>query len=252
MGYRVDVVLYAEIRIVELFSVIDVLFCLLAYLGHDLDGTDRISAGSRLRREHDGRRSVVYRVRNVGDLGPRRTGIADHRFEHLGRRYHAFAEHTADGNELFLSCRDLLERDLDAEVSAGDHHAAADLADLKYVVDAGLVFNLRYDIDALAAVFIYETAHVLDVLTVRNERGGDVIDLVFDAEKQVALILFRQEHLMQHLAGERHGLSVGDRPAFGDDAFYIVTRDLLYGKLDETVVHEHGVARRELVAERFV
>ena len=66
----------------------------------------------------------------VGDVvrfGARRPRVLDHRLEHLRRRDHGPAVAVREPDDPLLRERHLLERQLDAEIAARDHHGIARL-----------------------------------------------------------------------------------------------------------------------------
>ena len=122
-----------------------------------------------------------------------------------------------------------------------------DKADLLNVVDAGLVFDLRDDADVPAAVGLEKGLHIEQILLAGDERGRHEVDAVLDAEEKVRLVLLAQEGLAQHLAGKAHALAVGEDAAGQHAAADLRALDALNLEDDEAVVHEHTVARLEIV-----
>jgi hypothetical protein len=68
--------------------------------------------------------------------------MGSHRIEHLGRGDDGFAVLAAEADDLALNKRNLLRRDLIAQIAAGDHDAIGGLDDLFDLFDAFRVLDL--------------------------------------------------------------------------------------------------------------
>ncbi len=90
---------------------------------HLLHALHRVAPDGRLPREHYRVGPIEDRVRDVGDLGARRTGVPDHGVEHLGGDDDRLAEAPATRDHAFLLYGDPLGGELDREVPARDHDA---------------------------------------------------------------------------------------------------------------------------------
>src|SRR5205814_699794 len=73
--------------------------------------------------EHHRVGAVEDGVGDVAGLGAGGAGVLDHRVEHLGGDDDGFGVLPAELDGLLLDQRHLFERELDAEVAAGDHQA---------------------------------------------------------------------------------------------------------------------------------
>ena len=91
----------------------------------------RVVADRGLPRQHDGVGPVEDGVGDVAHLGTGGQRGVDHRFEHLRRRHHRLADLDAVADDLLLQVRHVLERTVDPEVAAGDHHHAILVGDLR-------------------------------------------------------------------------------------------------------------------------
>ena len=90
---------------------------------HRGNSLNRVVTGSRLARKHDGIRTIEDGVADIGDLSTRRARVALHGVEHLRSDDDRLASLIALADDLFLDQRNVLGRDLNAEVTAGDHDA---------------------------------------------------------------------------------------------------------------------------------
>ena len=105
--------------------------------------SDRVRADGRLLGEHHRVGAVEDRVGDVGDLGARRARGGDHRVEHLRRGDRRARERAGQREQALLDHRHLLDRHLDAEVAAGDHHAVGRADDLLRALDGLGLLDLR-------------------------------------------------------------------------------------------------------------
>ena len=88
---------------------------------HGADGVLRVAADGGLAGEHDGVRAVEDGVCDVGGFRAGRAGVLDHGVEHLGGHDDGLGVLAGDLDGALLHERHLLQRHLDAEVTAGDH-----------------------------------------------------------------------------------------------------------------------------------
>ena len=242
VGDRVHGVLDGELRLAEAALVVDVALGLLGDAGHGLQRQLRILARGGLAGEHDGAAAVVDGVGHVGGLGAGGAGLVNHGFQHLGGGDHALAQHAALGDQLLLNGWQLLEGNLHAHVAATDHDAGAGLTDFVDVLDAGAVFDLGDQLDAVRARLVQDGLDVQQILLAGDEGAGDEVHAVLDAEENVAPVLIAQVGLGQQLAGEVHALAVGELAAVDDGADHVLVRDLLHPEGQQAVAHQDRVA----------
>ena len=98
--------------------------------GHHLHREHGVLAHRRLLGEHHRVRAVEDRVGHVGHLGARGPGGVNHRLEHLSGRDRRLGAPPGHGEQALLHERDLLDRQLDAEVAARDHDPVGRVDDL--------------------------------------------------------------------------------------------------------------------------
>ena len=209
-------------------------------------------ARCRLARKHHGARSVVYRVRNVGYLGTGRTGVVYHGLQHLGCRDDPLAAETAGGDYLFLNCGELLKRYLNAHVASCDHDAVGCLDDSFNILNAGAVFDFRDDVDVISSVFVEEASHDVNILAHRNKGACNEINIVFNAEKQILLILLAEVFLLEHLPREAHALSVAERSAHNDRGMDVISLRNIDTEFHKSVVQEYRIAGIKLMRQIFI
>ena len=106
--------------------------------------------------------AVEHRVGDVGGLGAGRPGRRDHRLEHLGGDDDRLGVAARLLDDQLLHDRHVLERQLDAEVAAGDHDAVEGVHDLVEVLDRLRLLDLGDDREP-DALLVHDRAHVLDV-----------------------------------------------------------------------------------------
>jgi hypothetical protein len=99
----------------------------------------------RLAGQHDRIRSVEHGVGHVARLGAGGPREDDHRFEHLGRDDRRDATIEGAPDELLLDDRDLLVRQLHAEIAARDHDRIGRVEDRLEVIDRRPRLDLGHD-----------------------------------------------------------------------------------------------------------
>ena len=93
--------------------------------------------------EHHRVGAVEHRVRDVGDLGARRARRGHHRLQHLRRGDRGPARADRRLHDALLLDRHALERDLERQVAARDHHRVRAREDRLEVLERELGLDLR-------------------------------------------------------------------------------------------------------------
>ena len=115
-----------------------------------LDRLDGELTDAGLAGEHDRVGTVEHRVGDVGRLSPGRARRRDHRLEHLGGDDDGLGVAASGLDDLLLQHRDVLERHLDAQVTARHHDAVERGDDLVDVLDRLRLLDLGDDGQPLA------------------------------------------------------------------------------------------------------
>ena len=215
-------------------------------VGHHLQGLERILARGRLAGKHGRIGAVVDGVGHVGHLGARRARVADHRVEHLGRGDDGLIGLVALLDDLLLDGGAHLGRHLDAQVAAGDHDAVGLLQDVIEVVDGHGAFDLREDVDVLAAVLIAQLADLAHAGRVADEGRRDEIDALFQAEQDVLAVLLGDGGQRQLGVRDVHALLLAQLAAVLDIAGYVLARDALDREPDQAVVDQDRASHMDL------
>ena len=109
---------------------------------HRLNGLNGIFARSRLARKHKGISAVVDGVGNIGHLSTCRTGILNHRVQHLSGHNDRFLLLHALADNLALDTRNTLNGNLDTKIATGYHDAIRSIYNLVDIVDTLLILYL--------------------------------------------------------------------------------------------------------------
>ena len=107
--------------------------------------SNRKRAGRRLAGQHDRIGALVDSIGRVADLGAGRPWLDAHRLEHLCRHDAGRPSDRARPDDLLLHARHLLERHLETEISARDHHALREPQDGVEVLDRRRTLDLGDD-----------------------------------------------------------------------------------------------------------
>ena len=233
--------------------IVDGALGVLGDAAHGSNGLYRVLADRGLAGQHDRGGAVVNCVRDVGNLCAGRTRVLRHALEHLGRGDDALAAGDAGLDDVLLDLRQLLERNLNAQVAAGDHDAVRLVEDLLNVVYAFHVLDLADDLDVFLAVRLEDGLDVADVLCAAGEGSGDEVDVLRQTELDVLAVLVGDKLHVELDARNIDGLAVGERAAverLADDVGAV--DDLEHLERDQTVVDEDAGARLNVVRQTFV
>ncbi len=137
-------------------------------LGHHVHRLHRVVAHRRLLGEHHGVGPVEDRVGHVRHLRPGGPGGADHRLEHLGGGDGRHGLAPRQHQQALLHQRNVLDRQLDAQVAAGDHDRVGRVDDVLRRSGCLGLLDLGDQRD-LAALREQVLAHRLEVVRAAHE-----------------------------------------------------------------------------------
>jgi len=219
--------------------------------GHGAHGLDRELAHAGLAGEHDRVRAVEDGVRAVRDLGAGGPRRADHRVEHLGGDDDRLGLLACHGDGALLDHRHLLERELDAQVAAGDHDAVERADDLGEVLDRLRLLDLGDDRDP-TSLFVHDPLAVLVVGRGADEREGDEVGAEPDRPAEVLLVLVGQRRHAHGDARQVEALVVGDGACHLDPGHDPRPVHLDHANTHAAVVDQDGVAGLAVTRETLV
>ena len=154
------------------------------------------------------------RVGDVGDLGARRSVAGHHRGEHLGRGDDRLGLLAGESDQSFLRGWDLLDRQLDPEVPAGDHDPAAGRGDDLLRVLSGLRLLDLGDQRDVRVALLEPLVERIQIGGGANERDGEQVDVVVDREVEPAQVVGSGGRHPGVIARQVHSL-VGGHPTAG-------------------------------------
>jgi hypothetical protein len=140
--------------------------------------------------QHDGVRAVEDSVHDVRRFGARRSSRSDHRSEHLRRDDRPLPAASGDFENAFLDDRNLLERELYAEIAAGDHDAVRSVEDALDARERFWSLELGDDRDLLFAS--EQLSRKLEIPRRANERDRDEVYVRATQEGEVFPVLLGQ------------------------------------------------------------
>ena len=114
-----------------------------------------------------------------------------HGLEHLSRDDNGLASDVALGNHHLLGEEHLAGRDLNTQITTGDHDTIRLLQDGVEVGDTLLVLDLDDDLD-VGTVGAEDVTDVTDILSAADEGREDHVDAVLDTKPQISLVLLRE------------------------------------------------------------
>ena len=221
------------------------------HVGHHPHG---VFAYGGLAAEHEAVAAVEHGVGHIGSLGARGAEVLDHALHHLRGDDHRLGLLDAFLDDLLLDDRHLAERDLHAQVAAGDHDAFGEVDDLVEVLQRLRLFDLGDDPWLVAAaVFFDEIVQVEHIFRFADKREGDPVDLLLQDETGIFQVFLRQTGQGDGCMRQVDTL-VGGEGAAVDHAgdHRIRTVGLGHLQLDLAVVDEHSIALFHIPGKLFV
>mmetsp|Transcript_6005 Transcript_6005/g.12265 ORF Transcript_6005/g.12265 Transcript_6005/m.12265 type:complete len:397 (-) Transcript_6005:253-1443(-) len=165
----------------------------LADFAHDGHRLHRVPACRGFAREHDTVTAVQHGVCHVAGLRASGPWRAAHGLQHLRRSDHRLTHTIAMGDHHLLCHKDILRRDLHAQIATCHHDAVAGLGNGREVLHASLVLNLGDDLDAAAAQ-AQRLAYELHVIRGLHEGRSNKVHAMDNAEvHEVILVLLLQD-----------------------------------------------------------
>ena len=79
-------------------------------------------------------------------------------------------------------------RNLDTQVTTGDHDAVTYFQDLIKILYTFVVFDFGNDVDTVIAMLFKNVADLLDVFGLSYERRGDKVEFIFHGKKYVFFV----------------------------------------------------------------
>ena len=202
--------------------------------------------------EHDRVGAVEDRVGDVGGLRAGRPGVLHHRLQHLRGHDHRLAGLAAHLDRRLLHDRHLLERQLHAQVAAGDHHAVERLDDPREVLHRLGLLDLGQDRDP-STDLVHDRVHVVDVVArCARTTGSTMSTPIRRAQRRSSLSLSDSAGTLTATPGEVDALVVADRPTLDHAGAHAGADDVDDLELDLAVVDQDGVAGVAVVGQALV
>ena len=168
-------------------------------------GLEREPADRRLAREHDAVGAVQHRVRDVGGLGARGPGRADHRLQHLrgDDRRAATAARAARSRSFWSSGTSSIGSSTPRSPRA-TITASVTSQDLLDVLHGRLRLDLRHDRDGALA---HQRPQLLHVLGVAHERLRHQVDAQVERAAEPLAVALGDRRQAETLGGDVHPLA---------------------------------------------
>ena len=186
-------------------TLVGIPFCRFRNTCHRLDCLDGILPARRLTTQHQCVSMTVDGIGNIGHFCTGRTGIGDHRMQHLGSHDNRFLLQDALVDDAALDAWNQLDRHLNAQVAACNHDSVRSVDDLINIVNTLLVLNLRDDFD-IRVVLVKYLLNLLHIGSGTDEGVGDEVDVLLDRQQDITLVFLRQRRQFDVFAGNIHTL----------------------------------------------
>ena len=201
-----------------------------------------MGAGRGLAREHDRVDAVFDGVGGVVHLGAGRARLDRHRLEHLRRHDDRLAGQARPAGDFLLRPRHPLERHLEAEIAARDHHRVAGGEDLLEVLERQRALQLRDQRHADRVGVVHDPARLLHVGGGLHEAERDHVDAEREAELQVLDVLRRHRRRRQRHSRRVDPLVLADVSAFDDGRLNLHAVGRVDAQFDAPVGQQQPVA----------
>src|SRR6266853_169412 len=209
------------------------------------------ACGRRAARQHDRVHAVVHGVRGIADLGARGPRLDRHRFENLRRQNDGNALPPRAPCDVFLRRRDALERHLETEVAARDHHALARRQDLVEMIERLRTFELRDERRVAGMSFGQKASRLTQIVGRLNEAEGHHVDAQGHARVQIIDILPRDGRRRQCYAWRIDAFVLAKLSALDDGRLYPLSVGRLDAQFDEAIREQQRIARLDVARETF-
>mmetsp|Transcript_16996 Transcript_16996/g.49096 ORF Transcript_16996/g.49096 Transcript_16996/m.49096 type:complete len:331 (-) Transcript_16996:441-1433(-) len=181
-----------------------------------------------LARKHDAVSTVEDGVGNIGTLGAGRTGVGDHRFEHLSGSDNRLASNVGLADHVLLREEDLLRGDLHAQVTAGNHNGVSRGEDLGVILKSLEVLDLADDLD-VPVLLPEDLTDLVHIRRLPDEGGGNVVGTVLACPVlNVVNVLLSEGGQVDDDSGEVHVLALADGGIIIDTAVHLPLIDLAF------------------------
>ena len=239
-------------RLLGLFKNVAVrqnLLCLFRNLTHHLARLNRIFARSRFRTEHHAVRTIQNSVAHIRSLCTRAARIVRHRIQHMRCRHNRLTHAVGNRNDVLLIHRNQLGRNLNAEITARNHHTIRSLQNRLHIVIAFLVLNLRDDVDLRFAFLDQNLADRIDIRRPAHERSRNEVNIVAAPKAQIRNILFRKERHRKPHTRNIAALVRADRTADFHAALHLLTIILQNRQTHLAIVDQNAVVRMKIIEQ---
>ena len=177
--------------------------------------------------------------------------ILDHGLEYLGGHDDRFGASPGELDGALLHQRHLLQRELDAEVTAGDHHAVERGDDLLEILDCLRLLDLG-DHGQANALLVHDLVDPFDICGVTHERQGDHVRLQPQRPAEVRLVLLRHGWDADRDPGQVDALVVGHHPALDHHGDHVGVVNLESPQGDLAVIDEQHVPGAHVAGKPLV
>src|SRR5207248_6559100 len=211
----------------------------------------RITARGCLTAEHDRVRLLEDGIGHVGDFGPGRNRIFNHRLEHVRRDDDRLPHSQTTLHDAPLDNWQFFHRTFDPEIAARDHDRVRRVDHFIDRADGGLVLDLRDDLRC-APEFFHESPEFLEIAFLPGKTQRHEIHSNLGAERHIVEVLLGERRQIHADAGK---IDVAARTEHAGCKHFATDPVLLFRqdeKTHDTVVDQDNVANRNVVHESVI
>ena len=240
------------LRLLHHQFIIQMLLRILHDMHHHAQRFHRILTLSRLTRKHYGIRPVIDRIRHIRHLGPGRTGIAHHGIQHLGCSDNRLVILITLLDNQLLQIRNLLCRNLHAQISPGNHDSIRTADNLINVLNPFRILNLCDNRDIRRLTFFEESPDFKDALRIAHKRRSDKINLLLRAKTDVLPVLLRNRREPHWDIGYIHPFPLAKLASIHDGTDNLLAILRLYFQPNQPVVNQNSASDLDIVHKTFI
>ena len=230
----------------------EVLLGLFADGRHGFNGFNRILTGCGFAGKHDAVGAIIDGICNVGNLSTGGARIADHGIKHLSCRDNRLVRRIALLDDGLLDVRNLSCRNLDAQITTGNHDAVGSGKNFIKVLDAKDGLNLGEDLNVWGTHLAADIADFAYGFAIANEGCGNGVNTKFAAKHDVSAVLLGNGGETNVNVRNVDALFLAKLAAVDDLAVHIGTFNMINLKTNKAVVNQDDGALLNFVRKVFV
>ena len=164
---------------------------MLSYTCHSFYGLYRIFTTSRFTTKHQSISTIENSICNICNLSTCWTRIFDHCMKHLCSNNNRFTLTNTTTNNTSLNTRNLFDRNLNTQITTGNHYTIACINNLFDIINTLLIFNFRNNLN-ITVTSIQNILYSFNISRITNKTMSNEINIKINSQIDVPYILLCQ------------------------------------------------------------